>query len=178
MNTQPSSPSIIKMVGVSLLFLIPLIYILIAMNTGDLLWISPVFNAQPKTIVIHCFGEDVPLEPGTEHFTQVTDLVNRAMSGRKNWDSISLSEVTYQEYQNSPTMMVLDLFYDGTIRVHSRYQFFSHVDELIIPLVGRHAQTNAVFGRWMDRPEAGSFHVETTAPLVQYLASQGLCSQP
>ena len=166
------------MVGVSLLFLIPFIYAVIAMNTGDLLWISPIFNAQPNTIMIHCFGEDVPLEPGTEHFVQVTNLVNRALSGKKRWDSLSLSEATYQDYQENPQMMVLDLFYNETIRVHSRYKFFSHINEIIIPLVGRHAQTNAIFGRWLDRPAAGSFHVETTTPLVQYLASQGLCSQP
>ncbi len=178
MYTQPSSPSILKMAGVSLLFLIPLIYGIIAMNTGDLLWISPVFNAQPKTILIHCYGEDITLEPGTQHFVQVTDLVNSALSGRKRWDSLSLSDVTYQDYQNDPKMMVLDLFYKETVRVHSRYKFFSHVNELIIPLEGRHAETKAIFGRWLDNPAAGSFHVETTAPLVQYLTSQGLCSQP
>jgi hypothetical protein len=75
-------------------------------------------------------------------------------------------------------MMVLELKYDETFRVHSPYKFYSHINTLIIPLEGRHAQSNAVFGRRGDFPAAGSFHVKTTAPLVEYLAVNGLCPQP
>ena len=163
------------MAGVSLLSLVPLIYLIVAMNTGDLLWISPVFNAKPESIVIHCFGEDVSLEPGTQHYIEMTRMINQTLSGRKRWDPLSLSETTYQDYQSHPMMMVLELTYDGLVRVHSHYKFFSKVDNLIIPLEGRHAQTNAVFGRRGEFPVAGSFHVKSTAPLVEYLASQGLC---
>jgi hypothetical protein len=166
------------MAGMAVLLLAPLIYLIIALNTGDLLWASPVFNAEPEAIVVHCFGEDVPLEPGTEDFVAVTGLVNEGLSGRKRWDSLSLSEETYQDYQSHPQMMVVELSYSSALRIHSPYKYFSRVDSIIIPLAGRHAQTKAVFGRWGDEPAAGSFHLETTAPLVEYLASQGLCEQP
>ena len=89
-----------------------------------------------------------------------------------------MSEVTYQDYQNSPQMMTLELFYVSPLRVHSPYKFFSNVDAIIIPLEGRHALTMAVFGRRGNLPAAGSFHVDTTAPLVEYLAEQGLCDKP
>jgi hypothetical protein len=49
------------MVGMAVLFLAPLIYGIIALNTGDLLWVSPVYNYQPQTITIYCFGGDVYL---------------------------------------------------------------------------------------------------------------------
>jgi hypothetical protein len=75
-------------------------------------------------------------------------------------------------------MMVLELAYAEPFRVHSPYKFFSHINTIVIPLEGRHAETNAVFGRRGDLPAAGSFHVKTTAPLVEYLAVNGLCPQP
>ncbi|HLE53389.1 MAG TPA: hypothetical protein VI755_15090 [Anaerolineales bacterium] len=166
------------MAGMAVLVLAPLIYGIIALNTGDLLWVSPVFSAEPGAIVIHCYSNDVPLEPGTSDFVALTDLVNETLSGSKRWDPLSLSEVTYQDYRNSPQMMTLELFYASPLRVHSRYKFFSNVDAIIIPLEGRHALTMAVFGRRGNLPAAGSFHVDTTAPLVEYLAEQGLCDKP
>ena len=178
MDTQPSPPSFLKMIGMAILMIVPLVYLIIALNTGDLLWASPVFDAQPQAIVIHCFGQDVVVEPGSEHFTALTERVNESLSGRKRWDSLSLSDETYQDYQDHPDMMVLEVTYPAVLRVHSPYKFFSNVDRIIIPLVGRHAQTNAVFGRWLENPAAGSFHVRSTAPLVEYLSSQGLCKQP
>jgi hypothetical protein len=166
------------MIGMAILVIVPLVYLVIALNTGDLLWASPVFNAQPESIVIHCFGRDVLLEPGGEHFSALTERVNESLSGRKRWDSLSLSDETYQDYQEHPQMMTLEFIYPEVMRVHSPYKFFSNVDRIIIPLVGRHAQTNAVFGRWLEYPAAGSFHIRSTAPLVEYLVSQELCIQP
>lgn len=166
------------MIGMAILVIVPLVYLIIALNTGDLLWASPVFNAQPISIVIYCFGQRVVLEPESEHFSTLTERVNEALSGRKRWDPLSLSDETYQDYREHPKMMALELVYPEAIRVHSPYKFFSNVDRIIIPLVGRHAQTNAVFGRWLEYPAAGSFHIQSTAPLVEYLTSQDLCKQP
>ena len=163
------------MAGIAVIIIVPLIYFIIAMNTGDLLWASPVFNYQPQTITIHCFGEDVYLESGTSEFEAMVGLVNGSLTGRKRWDSVSLSAETYQDYQSHPQMMVVELTYPKTIRVHSRYKFFSNVDRLIIPLVGRHAQTNAIFGRRSEYPAAGSFHVKDLAALKEFLAENELC---
>jgi hypothetical protein len=52
------------------------------------------------------------------------------------------------------------------------------VDTLIIPLEGRHAQYNTVFGRINGNSTAGSFHVQSIAQLTEYLAAQGICKQP
>ncbi len=166
------------MVGTAVLILLPLIYLFIALNTGDLLWASPIFGYQPQSIVIHCFGEDVYLEPGKSEFVKVTELVNQTLTGRKRWDSLTISDETYQDYQSHPQMMVVELSYSQPVRVHSRYKFYSNLTELILPLVGRHAQTNAVFGRRDNFPEAGSFHVSTLEPIKDYLAESGLCREP
>jgi len=161
--------------GLAILFIAPVIYLIIALNTGDLLWISPFFTARPVAVVIHCYGDDVSLDPDGQQFSELTDLVNQTMTGRKRWDPLSLSEATYEEYQSNPSMMVLELYYPAPIRVHSHYKFFSNIDRLIIPLDGRHAQTNAIFGRTQDYISVGSFHVKSTAPLVEYLSEEGIC---
>ena len=163
------------MAGMAVMILIPLIYLIIALNTGDLLWASPVFNYQPQTITIHCFGEDVYLEYNTSEFDEMVGLVNGSLTGRKRWDSLSISDATYQEYQSHPQMMVVELTYPKPIRMHSRYKFFSSVDRLIIPLVGRHAQTNAIFGRRSEYPAPGSFHVNDFSAIKDYLAENNLC---
>jgi len=166
------------MLGMVVLIIAPLIYLIIAINTGDLLWVSPVFGYQPDRIIVHCFGEDVHLEASTPDFVAMTELVNQSLSGRKRWDSLSISDDTYQDYQSHPQMMVVELFYSNPIRVHSRYKFFSNVDRIIIPLVGRHTQTNPVFGRRLEFPAPGSFHVNTLAPVKDYLTENGLCLEP
>jgi len=162
----------------AVLVLAPLIYGIIALNTGDLLWASPVFNFQPQTMVIHCFGENVYLESGSADFEQMTELVNQSMTGRKRWDSLSLSDATYEDYQSHPQMMVVELTYSNPIRLHSRYKFFSNVDRIIIPLVGRHAQSNAVFGRRLNFQIPGSFRVDDMKPVKDYLAENDLCVEP
>jgi len=85
----------------AILVLVPIVYIVIALNTGDLIWISPVFNARPQAIVVHCFGEDIGLNEGTQRFDEFTDLVNQILSGSKRWDSLSLSEATYPKTPSS-----------------------------------------------------------------------------
>jgi hypothetical protein len=165
------------MAGMAVIVIVPIIYFIISLNTGDLLWISPVFNFQPQTITIHCFGEDVYLEHNSSEFEAMVDLVNNSLTGRKRWDSLSISNVTYQDYQSHPQMMVVEFTYPEPVRVHSRYKFFSNVDRLIIPLVGRHSQTNAIFGRRAQYPAAGSFHVDDLSGIKDYLAKQELCAE-
>jgi hypothetical protein len=142
------------------------------------LWASPIFNGQPSTIVIHCYGKDITLEEGSVQFAELNQRFNTALSGRKHWDDTSLSEQTYQEYQTSPDMMVLQLYYPEPVRVHSNYKFFSKVDTLIVPLVGRHASSAAIFGRLGRYPTAGSFHIESMTLLTDYIASDNLCHNP
>ncbi len=166
------------MAGMAVLVLVPVIYGIIAINTGDLLWASPIYNYQPQTMVIHCFGEDIYLEAGTTDFVALTQLINHSLTGRKRWDSLSISDVTYEEYQTHPKMMVVELSYPQPIRVHSRYKFFSNVDRIIIPLVGRHAQSNAVFGRRLVYPIPGSFHINDLNPVKDYMAENNLCVEP
>jgi hypothetical protein len=176
-ETKPNSPSLLKagIFGVVIFGL--LLFGVVAMNTGDLLWFWPVFKEVPVGMIVHCYGTDVEVKPGQPAFEVVTNAVNTSLTGSKRWDDTSMSDVTYQEYKTSPTMMVLELHYDPPVSIHSQYAFFKSVNWLVIPLDGRHASTNAVFGLEGSFTDPGSYHVNSTAPIVTALKEQGICTK-
>lgn len=170
-----SDPSVTRLVLTVVAVISIAVYSMISLATGDWLWFTQKFSETPNSIVVYCFGETIEFDPGSYHFKALTDIANEQMSGRKRWDPLSLSEATYQEYQNSPKTKVIEFFYPDPVRVHNSSKFFSSVDALIIPLEGRHAQGNAVFGQNNGVSSAGSLHIESTERFDQYLRNQKIC---
>jgi hypothetical protein len=74
--------------------------------------------------------------------------------------------------------MVLDLVYDPVVRIHSFYSFYKNINQLIVPLDGRHASTNAVFGRRGEFSLSGSFHFDSIAPILEAVKANGICQKP
>ncbi len=142
------------------------------------MWFWPNFNEVPTEIIVHCYGTDIQVKPGQPAFEVVNKAVNTSLSGSKRWDGLSMSDETYQEYQTSPAVMVVELSYDPPVRIHSQYANFKAVTKLVIPLDGRHAVTNPVFGRLGRFPNAGSYHVKITEPIIVALQEQGICAKP
>ncbi len=152
--------------------------LIIAFNTGDMLWFYPVFDEIPVGITLRCNGETTEIRPGDPAFAAVNNAVNEVISSTKRWDDLSLSDVTWEEYQTSDEVVVLILAYDPPVRIHSSYKFMKRIDTIVIPLVGRHAQDNTLFGRMGDYIAAGSFHFKTMAPIEEAVQAQGLCPLP
>jgi len=152
--------------------------LIIAFNTGDMLWFYPVFDEIPVGITLRCNGETTEIRPGNPAFAAVNNAVNEVISSSKRWDDLSLSDATWEEYQTSDNVVVLILAYDPPARIHSSYKFMKRIDTIVIPLVGRHAQYNTLFGRMGDYIAAGSFHFKTMAPIEEALQAQGLCPLP
>ena len=148
---------------------------IISFATGDWLWFSSSFRETPSAVVLHCRGETVSFDPGSFHFSKLATIMNDTMSGRKRWDSLTMSEDTYDEYTTSSQMIVLEYFYREPLRVHSSYKYFSSVDNLVIPLEGRHSQTNAVFGQNDGVPTGGSLHINSTDQFKDFLNNMDLC---
>jgi hypothetical protein len=177
-EAKPYSPSLLRAGIAGLVIFGLLFFVVIAMNTGDLLWFWPIFKEIPVGILVHCYGTDVEIKPGQPAFQAVTEAVNTSLTGSKRWDDLSMSDVTYQEYQTSPTMMVVELSYDPPVTIHSMVAFFKDVNKLVIPLDGRHALTNAIFGLERGFTDPGSYHVKSTAPIITALQEQGVCAKP
>lgn len=170
-----SDPSVKRLVLIVVAFVSVSIYSIISIATGDWLWFSQNFAETPRSVVVYCFGETIEINPGSYHFSALTEIANKQLSGKKRWDSLSLSEATYQEYQSRSNTKVIEFYYPEPVRVHNPSRFFSSVDTLIIPLEGRHAQTNAVFGQNSGVPAAGSLHIDSTERFEQYLQNQKIC---
>lgn len=153
------------------------IYFSITAYTKDMVWFFPVFDAKPAAGIIRCYGEQVTLKENSEHLRAIADLVNEQISGNKRWDVLNLTDQTYQDYQASNKTMILELFYDEPQRIHSHSPFFSGFDSIIIPIDGRHSDTNILFSLIRGRPSGGSFHVETFEPLKSYIENNSLCTK-
>jgi hypothetical protein len=177
-EAKPHTPSLLKAALLGIVIFAGLLFLITAMNTGDLLWFWPSFKGIPVDITVHCYGKDVQVTPGQPAFEAVNTVINSSLGGNKRWDSLSMSDETYQEYQTSPAVMVVELSYDPPVRLHSQYAFFKNVNTLIIPLDGRHVSTNPVFGRTNGFTNSGSFHLKSTAPIIAVLQEQGICTKP
>jgi hypothetical protein len=177
-EAQPHTPSLLKAALFGIGIFAVMLFLVTAMNTRDLLWFWPVFEEVPVEITVHCYGTDVQVKSGQPAFEAVNNAVNTSLSGVKRWDQLTMSDSTYQEYQTSPTVMVIELHYDPPVSIHSQYAFFKDVNRLIIPLDGRYASINSVFGRTGGFSNSGSYHVKSTAPILTALQEQGVCTKP
>jgi hypothetical protein len=177
MDTPRPKASLLQAAIIAIVAIAMLAYLVISLNTGDLQWFLTGFDGLPVSIMVHCYGQDVVVNAGDPSYQAVNQAVNSSLSGSKRWDQLSISDVTYAEYQTSPDSMVIELFYDPPVRIHSFYKFFKNVNTLVIPLDGRHASSNAVFGYLRDYMIPGSLHVDSMQPIVDVLAQEGLCSK-
>ncbi len=176
-EAKSNSPSVLK-AGISGVVIFGLIaFAVMALNTDDILWFWPIFNQAPVQIEVNCYGKNRQVEPGTNAFTVVTDAVNSSLTGVKRWDETTMSRATYQEYQTSSAVMVLMLHYDPPAIVHSQYAFMKSVNWLVIPLVGRHADTYPVFGIEGNYIDPGSYHINSTGKILTALQDQGVCTK-
>jgi hypothetical protein len=173
-----NEPSIRSLLIIVLIFVVVGFYLISALGTGDWLWFSSRFDHTPQAMMVHCYGETVAIDTGSYHFGAITKLVNEGLSGQKRWDPLTMSRVTYEEYRTSPNVVAMEVFYREPVRIHSSYRFYSSVDNLVIPLEGRYAQNNVVFGQNQDAPAAGSLQIESNRPLKEYLANQKICPVP
>lgn len=167
--------SILNFLITIILAVLFLVYVSLTAYTKDALWFYPVFDAVPAVGIIRCYGDEIPLREDSGHLTAIAALVNEQISGDKRWDQLNLTDETYLDYQTNPAMMILELYYDEPQRIHSHSLFFSGFDTLLIPLDGRHSETNIMFNLVRGKPAGGSFHVETFAPLLEYIEGNGLC---
>jgi hypothetical protein len=183
-DEQRKAPSILRLLVTASFWLLVIIYIGVSMNTKDPIWFWPVFDGQAYEIVMNCYGEYSIFRPSTPQHQQLTMLLNEQLSSWKNWDQLTMSDETYEYYQTSDDVVVLEYHYSPQVRIHSAYAFYKNVNSLVIPLDGRHSNQFAVFGRVIlkkspseviEYSSTGSFLIGDNEPLIDYLQTQGLC---
>jgi hypothetical protein len=175
---KSKNPSLLNLVVTASVLITTLVYGFVAINTEDALWFYPTFNEIPEEIFINCFGVTATMRPGDAHYDELTTQINTTLSKTKNYDGTTMSDSTYAYYQTSGVVLVLELFYSQPVRIHSFYRFFSDLDSIVIPLVGRHSQSNAIFGRANGLNTAGSLHYAGMPGVLAFIEANGICTQP
>jgi hypothetical protein len=154
------------------------IYLFKAAYARDLLWFWPVFDARPVQVEISCRGERILLMGDSALASELTLLVNEQLSARKRFDPLSLSTASMDYFRADPGVVTLEFIYGDPVRVHLPTMYFTGITSLLIPLQGRYASTDVVFGLINDRVSGGSIHVGTIQPLRQAVNASGLCPLP
>ena len=172
---KTKSPSLINLAITSVLLILALVYGIIAMSTQDPAWFVSTFDEFPEEIDLFCYGNLTTLRPEDPHFTGLVQVLNETLSTSKNFDSLTMSDTTYEYYQTSPEVVALEIVYTHKVRIHSIYSFFSNLDSIVIPLVGRHSNVNAVFGRSNGLSTGGSLHFLAMPDVTTFVQESGLC---
>jgi hypothetical protein len=130
-----------------------IIYLIGALNTGNWLWVLPIQpHYEPSRIVVRDRGQSVEYRPGIDGFIELSTAIDTALADFANLEliPIGLSEETLQEYNESA--VVMEIYYPQDIRFNTISRM-SNVNQLMIPIQGRHADLRYVFlgsdGRWL-----------------------------
>jgi hypothetical protein len=153
-------------------------YLVISASARDLMWFLPKFEARPSRIEIHCYGSLIVLDGYSSLAQEIAVRLNEQVSGDRRFDSMNLSPATHAYYRNDPTVLVLELFYSGKVRIHLPNMFFNGVTSLLVPLDGRYASSAIIFGLKDQVPVGGSFHVSSNQAIKDLLAERNLCRTP
>ena len=150
-------------------------YLLKTAYSRDPLWFWPTFESMPSQVMIHCHGNKILLEGSSIEAINIASMVNQQLSGKKQFDPLSLSTATHDYYKTEADVVSLELIYSEPVRVHLPTMYFTNITSLLIPLQGRYADTNIVFGLIDGHPAGGSIHINSNQAMINYLDESELC---
>jgi hypothetical protein len=157
------------LVGVFLL----IAYLVGAMNTDNWLWFLPVQPSfTPSRIVVRDRGQTIEYREGVEGFDELVAALDASLNEFRNTDLIplGLSDVTLKEYNESA--VVIEVYYPQNIRFNTAVRM-RDIDQLLIPIEGRHSGLGYVFpgsdGLWL----AGAFVMADDQPIMEAMRSLG-----
>lgn len=139
------------------------------------MWFWPAFNGKPASITVHCAGRLRPVRPESNAFELLSNGLNDELWGLNQWQTLSMSEATWNYYVLGEESQVLEYRFDPSETLHSYFRFFKNFDTLIVPLEGRHANANPVFGLKGGLILPGSFRIESNARLLEIVREYRLC---
>jgi hypothetical protein len=171
---EPAKPvKIWQPLLVLVLFAVGIIWLVNTFNTGNPLWFwsgQPEFR--PSRIIIHHYGTATTLEPGMEGYEALTAALNESFANFVNAGlvDIGISEETVARYYEQE--FVLEVTYPETIQFNTAVRM-TNVNQLLIPIDGRHSEQAYVFlgnnGFWL----AGAMQLPGLGPIEGVLRELG-----
>lgn len=177
MNDNKQGSSILQPLLIFLGAVLFIVYLVGALNTGNWLWVLPIQpDYEPARILIRDQGQVMEYRPGDSGFAELAAALNLAFADFSNLDliPIGLSDETLQDYNESS--LVIEIYYPQDIRFNTIVRM-RNVNQLLIPIEGRHAGNRYVFlgadGRWLT----GAFVMTNDQPVRDALAALGYTVQ-
>ncbi len=143
------------------------------LNTGNALWFLPFQpEYEPRRVVLRGNGDVVRFEPGDPEFDQIATALNAALSDFDNSSlvPIGISQQTVEDYTDNG--LVMEILYPQPIQFNTPVRM-RNINQLLIPIEGRHAGSRYVFlgnnGLWL----AGAMVMTDETPLMDTLRVLG-----
>jgi len=163
-------PSLLFPILIAILVIVLAAWAYYAIISGNpVFFISPERYYKPDRIVVHYYGTPVELQPGSEAFREIDAALNRSLKSFRGSTSIGLSEGTLTEYREREYALEVFFSYDvGPVIGRSVV-----IDQLLIPIDGRHSSNGFVFtgdnGKW----HASALIMEDPVPIFTALNNSG-----
>ncbi|MFZ6030747.1 MAG: hypothetical protein ACOYYS_23825 [Chloroflexota bacterium] len=175
-NPAVTSPFNLFLLG--LLGVVGVAYVLIGSITRDFLWFWPVFSQQPSEIILHCYGNEIPLAQDSPYFLPLTYRVEQQISGEKRLDDVDFSLEVYNQLKSSRTKASLEIHFSRPVRIHSHRSYFTDVDTLLYVVGGDKERWVSIYGLKDGQPVAGRLRIAGTPMVADYLSQEKLCAGP
>ncbi len=150
-----------------------IVYMVGALNSGNWLWVLPIQpKFEPSRIVVRVNGRTNEYRPGIDGFDELKAAFDTSFADFSNLDLVpmGLSEETLQEYNESA--VVVEVYYPQDIRFNTVVRM-RNVNQLLIPIEGRHAGNRYMFlgsdGRWLT----GALVMSDDQPIYDELRELG-----
>lgn len=119
------------------LFIAGLAYFTPVILTGNFLWFLPVFDVEPRVIIVYRGGEQITLRPGDPGFDEVTAASNELISKIEAVHrTFGISDVGLEDLRAEGT--AVELFYDEPLDFPTPVNL-GGPNQLLIPLSGHYA---------------------------------------
>ena len=151
-----------------------IIWLLNALNTGNLFWFLPYQPAyQPTRIVVHNYGKTVTLQPGIPGYIELSAALNEAFA--LGFDSralvpIGLSDETLRRYNEEE--LVIEAHYPNKVRFNTAVRM-DNVRSLLVPIDATHDGQRYLFmganGNWL----AGAIVMTDDSPITEMMIELG-----
>lgn len=154
----------------AILFIIWVVGVINTSNWGWFLPFQPTF--EPSRIVVRDKGRSTEYRPGDPGYLELSEALTTSFAGFTNSSLVplGLSDETLKSYNE--TALVVEVFYPGSIRFNTPVRM-DQINQLLIPIEGRHAGNRYVFlganGRWL----AGAMVMQDDQPILTALQNLG-----
>lgn len=168
---QQAGGNLLSLLVVVVLIVAGFYYIFPAVTSGDWLWFSTEFNAQPRLITVVNRGERTEIDPADPRFPALVDAFNTSITGGYRNAALGFSDETWKIVNQNG--LLVEAAYAEPVRLHIRGGF-EPTSRLQILVNGENIHTTQVLFRsnetdWSSIP----LILNDVAPLEAELGRQG-----